>query len=212
MKVLFFGDSVTESGRDRANVDDIGHGYPMYASRVIAERFPKETFTFYNRGIGGNRTAHLVSRLDEDLVAVSPDVTVLMIGVNDAWAPFSVGDHVSEEDFRKNLITIASAAHDAGSALVILEPFLLPDEKHLPAFAELDEKIRIVREVAREHADAFVAIHAAFAEALVGHDCTEFSSDGVHPNDFGARFIAEKALAAIVPVIERVLATTEMKR
>lgn len=206
MNILFFGDSITDSGRDREDPSDIGHGYPMFSSRMISERFPDVKFTFFNRGIGGNRTGHLVNRLESDLIALSPDITVIMIGVNDVWCRYSTGDIVSNELFESNLLKILETARSVGSSVVLLEPYLLPNEKYLPAFADLDEKIRIVRALAREHADAFVATHGAFAELLVKHDWSELSSDGVHPNELGARFIASKATDALIPIIEAKIA------
>ena len=206
MNILFFGDSITDSGRDRENPNDIGHGYPMFTSRMIAERFADVDFTFFNRGIGGNRTGHLVKRLDSDLVALTPDITVIMIGVNDVWARYSAGDYVSNELFESNLRKILETARDVGSSVVLLEPYLLPNEKYLQGFADLDEKIRIVRALAREYADAFVATHGAFAELLVKHDWSELSSDGVHPNELGARFIASKTADALIPIIEAKIA------
>ena len=206
MNILFFGDSITDSGRDRENPNDIGHGYPMFTSLMIAERFADVDFTFFNRGIGGNRTGHLVNRLDSDLVALAPDITVIMIGVNDVWCRYSTGDVVTNELFESNLRRILETARSVGSSVVLLEPYLLPNEKYLPAFADLDEKIRIVRTLAREYADAFIATHGAFAELLVKHDWTVMSSDGVHPNEFGARFIASKATDALIPIIEAKIA------
>ena len=40
IKLLFQGDSITDAGRNRSDYHDLGHGYPKYAAKYIAERFP----------------------------------------------------------------------------------------------------------------------------------------------------------------------------
>ena len=208
MKILFTGDSITASGRDQANKSDLGHGFALMMSEMITESFPECEFTFYNTGVPGNRAEQLALRLDTDLTALEPELTVLMIGVNDAWCRFCIDRVITDDDFEESTRTILEAARSLGSAVVVLEPYLFPDEKHFPAFAELDGKIRVLRKLSREYADAYVALHGAFAEQIVTRDWTDFSVDGVHPNETGARFIAEKAIAAVLPIIKNKLANS----
>ena len=85
MKILFQGDSVTDAGRDRSDPHDMGNGYPRYASAMIQDSFPDTEFEFFNLGISGNRTEHLVERLEADFMEIQPDIVSILIGVNDVW-------------------------------------------------------------------------------------------------------------------------------
>ncbi|MDB1701325.1 SGNH/GDSL hydrolase family protein, partial [Enterococcus casseliflavus] len=83
--VLFLGDSITDCDRDRQDPHDLGHGFARLVADQLAETFPTAGFTFYNRGIGGNKAADVLARLQEDCLQLTPDVLVFMIGINDTW-------------------------------------------------------------------------------------------------------------------------------
>ena len=206
MNVLFIGDSVTAGGRDVSDPTDLGHGYVSLMSKMISDAFPDRSFSFYNTGVPGNRAEQVVDRLGTDMVALAPEVTVLLIGVNDAWCRFYSERILTDAEFEASVRTILDTARSLGSSVVMLEPYLFPDEKHSVAFEELDGKIRVLRRLAREYADAYVALHGAVSEEIVKREWTDFSFDGVHPNEEGVRFIAEKGIAAVTSVIAKRLA------
>ncbi len=203
MKILFQGDSITDAGRSRENLADIGPGYPAHAAAMITEVFPNIPFTFINRGIGGNRTEHLVQRLQADFIDLQPDLIILMIGVNDVWHHYSHNIETTDEAFEANLRHVLSEIKQKTAAkLIMVEPYLLPaaDKEHM--MPELHAKIRIERRLAREFADAYVPMDGIFAAACVDEEYTKFSLDGVHPIPDGARLIAKKVLAAVIPLID----------
>ena len=197
---------MTAGGRDVSDPTDLGHGYVSQMSKMISNAFPDRSFSFYNTGVPGNRAEQVVDRLETDMVALAPEVTVLLIGVNDAWCRFYSERILTDGEFEMSVRTILDTARSLGSSVVMLEPYLFPDEKHSVAFEELDGKIRVLRRLAREYADAYVALHGAFSEEIVRREWTDFSSDGVHPNEEGVRFIAEKGIAAVTSVIAKRLA------
>ena len=63
MKIVFFGDSVTDADRDRANPDDLGKGFVLFAANKLRLLYPEKEFKIVNRGIGGDRTANLLERV-----------------------------------------------------------------------------------------------------------------------------------------------------
>ncbi len=207
MKILFQGDSVTDAGRDRADPHHLGGGYPKFAAEYIRAARPDVDFEFLNLGISGNRTEHILARMQSDIIDLQPDIMTLMIGVNDVWHHYDFGEelYVSAEKFEENLSTILRETRAKTPArIVLIEPFILPAEDKLKMLPELDEKIRIIRALAREYADALLPLHALFAARLVGGDWHTYSPDGVHPNDEGRRFIAEELTRVLCPVIDRV--------
>jgi lysophospholipase L1-like esterase len=203
MKVLFQGDSITDAGRNRELLTDLGPGYPACAAALMTELFPTLSFTFTNRGISGNRTEHLVERLQQDFINLQPELVILMIGVNDVWHHYSHGIETTDEAFEANLRHVLGELKEKTQAkIIMIEPYLLPDADKDHMLPELDAKIRIERRLAREYADAYVPLHALFAAACVNEPSANFSPDGVHPNLYGARFIAKKVLVAVIPLLE----------
>ena len=43
MKILFQGDSITDSNRDYGDIHDLGDGYAHYAAGFISEKYPECT-------------------------------------------------------------------------------------------------------------------------------------------------------------------------
>ena len=85
IKLLFQGDSITDAGRDRNDIHNLGNGYPKYAAKFLAEKYPDIDFEFIDLGIGGDQTKNLVARLDKDFIDIQPDIVSILIGINDVW-------------------------------------------------------------------------------------------------------------------------------
>ena len=203
MKILFQGDSVTDAGRDRSNPHDLGEGYPKYAAAMLQDAFPDIDFEFVDLGIGGNRTEHLVQRLNDDFVAIQPDVVSIMIGINDVWHRMN-GVETSDERFEANYRLILDTVKSRTSAKIfIIQPFLLeeasPDKAELRE--ELNRKQAVISRLAAEYGDVYLpldtVLHTQAEEAPA-----YYTADGVHPTPDGACFIGEAYLNAIAPLIE----------
>ena len=197
MKILFQGDSITDAGRDRSDIHNLGHGYPLYSAENIKAAFPATEFEFINLGISGNRAENLRDRWTEDAINIDPDVISILIGVNDTWHRAAdknwMPHEYFEECYRGILERLKKETH---AKIIMLEQFLLyvPDKDFF--HVDLDPKIQITRKLAREYADVFIPLDGLFAAASVGRAPTDFAADGVHPTEVGARFIAEHYLEA----------------
>ena len=205
MKILFQGDSVTDAGRDRSTPSDMGDGYPRYASVMIQDSFPDEEFEFVNLGISGNRTEHLVERLESDFIEISPDIVSILIGVNDVWHHYA-HDMVetTDEQFEKNYRTVLDAVKSRTNArILMIQPFLLEsvDPAKQILCEELSRKQAIVKRLADEYADAYLPLDEVL-HAMDGEEPAYYSADGVHPTPDGACCIGEAYLGAIAPLIE----------
>ena len=202
MKILFQGDSITDAGRDRANIHDLGHGYPLYTAKVIREAFPDRDFEFIDLGISGNRAENLRDRWTEDAINIQPDVISILIGINDTWHRAADKNWMPHEYFEECYRGILERLKKETQAkIIMLEQFLLsvPDKEFF--HVDLDPKIQITRKLAREYADVFVPLDGLFAAASVGTAPTEFAADGVHPTAKGAEFIAGHYLEAFKRII-----------
>lgn len=191
MKILFQGDSITDCGRDREDIHNLGSGYPKFAAELIKAAHPETDFEFINLGISGNQTKDLVDRLQSDFIDIQPDLVSIHIGINDTWHRAAernwLGNDVFEAQYRKVLSEIKEKTN---AKILIIEQFLLPVEDKLYFREDLNGKIDITRKLAREFADFFIPLDGLMAQAAVDKGANHWSDDGVHPNENGAKFIA----------------------
>ena len=205
MKILFQGDSVTDGGRDKSNSLDMGEGYPRYAAAMIQDSYPDAEFEFVNLGISGNRTEHLVERMERDFIEIQPDIVSVMIGINDVWHHYAFERvETTDEEFEKNYRTVLDAIKSRTSArILMIQPFLL--ETVDPAKQELCEELvrkqTIVKRLADEYADAYLPLDEILHQE-VNVEPADYAADGVHPTPDGACRIGEAYLGAIAPLIE----------
>ena len=205
MKILFQGDSVTDAGRDRSNPADLGEGYPKFASAMIQDSYPDLDFEFVDLGISGNRTEHLVARLEADFIEVQPDIVSIMIGINDVWHHYAFEFvETTDEQFEKNYRTVLDAIKSRTSArILMIQPFLLEtvDPAKQVLCEELARKQQIIRKLADEYADVYLPLDEVL-HTETDEKPAYYSADGVHPTPDGACFIGEAYLRAVAPLIE----------
>ena len=204
MKILFQGDSVTDAGRDRSNPADLGEGYPKFASAMIQDSYPDDDFEFVDLGISGNRTEHLVARLESDFIEIQPDIVSIMIGINDVWHHYSHAIETTDEEFEENYRTVLDALKSRTNArILMIQPFLLEtvDPAKQVLCEELARKQAIIKRLADEYADAYLPLDEILHQE-VDVEPAEYSRDGVHPTPDGACRIGEAYLGAIAPLIE----------
>ena len=202
MKILFQGDSITDAGRNRKDMHNLGEGYPLYASKFIKFRYPDEEFEFINLGISGDRTENLVERLQKDFIDIDPDIVSIMIGVNDTWHRAAEKNWLSDEQFENNYRTVLQALKDKTHAkIIMIEQYLLPAEDKDYMRIDLNGKIDITRKLAREFADVYIPMDGIFAKACISKPSKHWSEDGVHPNANGAEFIGGVYADAIAEII-----------
>lgn len=205
MRILFQGDSVTDCGRNRADMHDLGPGYPHYAAQLIREAMPGAALEFINKGVSGDRTGNLLNRWQADAIDLAPDLISILIGINDTWRAFDSNDptpaEVYEDNYRRLLTDLKQHTK---AKILMLEPFLMhttPSEK-AEFHPDLDLKIQAARRLAREFADAYVPLDGLFAAACVGVEPSHWAGDGIHPTADGAQFIARHYAAAALPLLK----------
>lgn len=204
MRILFQGDSVTDAGRNYDDGQDIGPGYPIYTAKLLKDAFPQKKIEFLNRGISGNRTEHLVARLQKDFLDLKPDLVTLLIGVNDCWhscPPTCI--ETTDEQFESNFRTVLDALAAGGIPVVMLEPFSLPLPNLADFRADLARRIDIERRLAREYDNvlAYIPLDGlAYADA-VQNGISHLTDDGVHPNETGRVWIGKLLADALIPIL-----------
>ncbi|OMD33788.1 SGNH/GDSL hydrolase family protein [Paenibacillus odorifer] len=191
--ILFQGDSITDWGRNHEDASSLGVGYAMMVAARLGYLYPEKNLTFINRGIGGNRIVDLQGRWDKDCLDLKPTWVSIYIGINDTWRRFDSGEETTPEQFEasyRDLIERTRKSLDA--KLVLIEPFVLPvPEDRRTWRQDLDPKIHIVRELAREYGAPLVPLDGLFAAASVKAEPAYWAYDGVHPTPAGHALIAD---------------------
>lgn len=196
MKILFYGDSITDMGRNREN-DNVfmGNGYVFYAAGDIKKENP--SVQILNRGISGNRIVDLYARIKSDVWNLEPDVLSVLIGVNDVWHEISNKNGVELDRFIKvyEMLIEDTLKVLPNLKIVLCEPFVLKGdatEVNYDKFLAVKEYAKAVKALAEKYGLGFVALQEPFDKAAEKYGAKEFLYDGVHPNIAGARLIADE--------------------
>jgi len=197
--VLFQGDSITDCGRSRENLDDLGRGYAFMTAALFSSLHPERKVHFINRGIGGNTVEDLKTRWQEDCIALNPTWLSILIGINDAARAFTQNKPMSAEIFESTYHELLLGVRaKCGARLILMEPFVLPiPEDRIRWREDLDAKIHAVRRLAREFGAILIPLDGLFAQAAARKDMVFWAPDGVHPTPAGHALIARHWLKAV---------------
>jgi isoamyl acetate esterase len=179
MRVVFFGDSLTEGTNGASYL------------RVLAERVRAEqalgAVELVNAGVGGDTVVNLLRRMERAVVAQAPDWVVVFIGCNDCmtWQvrrsllPAGVASRryfrrhkdvreaLSPARFRDGLRMLVDALRERSAARIALcTPATIGESLTARPWRRLDRYAEVVRFVASERGCDLIDVHAAFAEAL----------------------------------------------
>ncbi len=197
MKIVFFGDSITDCDRDRNDEKSLGNGYVKVLADKLRPIYPDMDIELINKGVSGNEVCDLLARVQRDVIDLKPDAVVMMIGINNTIHQFKYGKELNFKQFERDLVALIEALKEAGIVVIFLEPFLLPapDKKRMrPVF---EKELAIIHRVCVEKCDEFVAYDEMFNGLCESHPYTDYSEDGVHPTFRGSNLIANTSIKAI---------------
>ena len=138
LKIVCFGDSITGQPNLRSYLK-----YSFVLDAMLEARLGPGRATVINRGIGGDTTTGALRRLPGDVLAQHPDITVVLLGGNDAAQPGRTGET------RRNLTAIVRQLKEAGSRVLLMQYHLLPNPEHPErAWQHLDDNNDLIAEVA----------------------------------------------------------------
>jgi acyl-CoA thioesterase I len=197
--VLFQGDSITDTGRNRTDGDSIGTGFVMISASWFSALYPERKVRFVNRGWGGNRAKDLEARWQRDCLDLKPTWVTIMVGVNETWRAFDSNDPTTTEAYEKSYRNILTAVRDKLKArLVLMEPFVLPYPEDRKTWRnDLDPRIEVVGRLAKEFEAILVPLDKIFAEAVKKREPSFWAADGLHPTPAGHALIAQSWLRAV---------------
>ena len=197
MRIVFFGDSITDCDRDRGDEKSLGNGYVKVLADKLRPIYPDMDVELYNKGVSGNEVCDLLARVQRDVIDLQPDAVVIMIGINNTIHQYKYGKELNFKQFERDLTQLVTALKEAGIVVIFLEPFLLPapDKRRMrPVF---DKELEIIRRVCVDKCDEFVAYDEMFNGLCESHSYTIYSEDGVHPTFKGSNLIANTSIKGI---------------
>ncbi|MCX5215243.1 SGNH/GDSL hydrolase family protein [Kitasatospora sp. NBC_00240] len=202
--VMFTGDSITDCRR-RESEDALGRGYPLRVAGEWVRRHPDRPVTWLNSANSGDKVMDLEARWQTDVLDASPDVVSILVGVNDmGWHTVDPKGYViPPERFEAGYHRLLAPLAEAGTQLILIEPFLLPirgdvedgaarvgAEERKAWRADLDPKIQVVRRLARRYDAQLLTADSMFAELIAATEPEHWAADGVHPTPAGHAALA----------------------
>ncbi len=161
----------------------------------------------FNHGVAGNTSANLLSRVESDVVALHPELTIIMVGTNDMLNSRKV---VSYEDYEKNLTTLIEKIKATGSQVMLISPipadseYLFERHDKSKYAGHPDEVISAARDIVRElslrYDCYFVDMFEEFTsrgipthneDIYIRNEKNCGKKDGVHPTAAGYQLMGE---------------------
>ena len=197
MKIVFFGDSITDCERDRSDIKSLGNGYVKVLADKLRPIYPDTDIELINKGVSGDEISDLLARVDKDVIALKPDAVVIMIGINNTLHHFRDEKPIDYKQLEADFKELLKKLKKEGIVVIFLEPFLMPAPDKLRMRKVFDKELEIINKIALKIADEVVAYDEMFNGVAQSIPYTEYSLDGVHPTHRGSRLIADTAIKAI---------------
>ena len=128
MKIVFFGDSITDCDRDKSDAASLGNGYVKVLADKLRPIYPDMDIELINKGVSGNEVCDLLARVQTDVIGLKPDAVVIMIGINNVIHQFKIGKQLDLVKFESDLNELLDRLNNIFGAL----PFARAGQKAAP--------------------------------------------------------------------------------
>ena len=205
-RIVFTGDSVTDSGRKRPYGEGLweglGNGFVRNLDSILTVLYPENIYRIVNTGSSGFTSRNLLSTWEHDVTALNPDWVFVMIGMNDVWRQFDEPtvasyEYVSPEEYRANLAEMVKRTKDSVKGMFLMPPFYMEANDADPMKVRLREYAAIMKEVADEYGVGYIDMQSDFDELLKHRYPASISWDRVHPNWVGSMVMTRRILREI---------------
>jgi lysophospholipase L1-like esterase len=168
--------------------------YPSRLERELRQRFPGASITVINRGINGEDTADMMTRMDS-ILERKPDLVIWQLGTNTVLRDGSIP--ATGELLQTGIARIKKT----GADVLLIDPQFAPRVNAKPA---VNDMVGLIAYVAKQsHVPLFrrfVAMRHWHEDQAIAFD-RFISADGLHMNDWGysclARLLAENIVASV---------------
>jgi lysophospholipase L1-like esterase len=120
-RIIFFGDSITELGIKPG-------GYISVLKNILSEKGMAQDYELIGSGVSSNKIYDLYLRMEEDVLARSPSIVVIWIGVNDVWHKKSMGTGTDADKFKKFYQVIINKLKARNINLILCTPAVIGEK------------------------------------------------------------------------------------
>lgn len=126
--IAFFGDSVTQGCfeiyiKENGAIEtyfDKNNAYHAHLAKMLSVIYPSVPFNMINAGVSGDNATHALERMDRDVIAHKPDLTVVCFGLNDASRGVEGIDL-----YRNALKGIFQKLKESGTEIIFMTPNMM---------------------------------------------------------------------------------------
>jgi lysophospholipase L1-like esterase len=191
-KVIFFGDSITQQGAEPG-------GYITLIDSMCKVENKTSQYEFAGAGIGGNKVYDLYLRMDDDVLAKSPDIVVIYIGVNDVWHKTSFGTGTDPDKFEKFYDAIIKKLKDKNISVILCTPAVIGEKTDFSnqQDGDMNKYSSIVRGIAQKNNLPLVDLRQKFLDYNKQYNTENkeqgiLTRDRVHLNAKGNQLVADE--------------------
>ena len=203
MKIIFFGDSLTDANRARSTDDAgrvaetysivpraYGSGYVFLTAAQLFYEKP-QYYQILNRGIGGDRLPQLYARIQLDVWNEKPDVLNILIGSNDMEREGNTNSTDLKRWGRLYRMMIQDTLERLPEVkIIICEPIQVREERRALIKPYAEE----ARKIAEEFNLPFVAFQEKMEKAIEVYGWENAFHDRLHPNVVASKIMSDEWL------------------
>jgi lysophospholipase L1-like esterase len=137
--------------------------------------------------------------MPEDIIAQSPDIVVIWIGVNDVWHKSSYGTGTDADKFEKFYRAIIKQLQANNIKVMLVTPAVIGEKNDYSnqQDGDLNKYSQIIRNIATDSNLPLCDLHSLFHSYEVNNNTTNtdkgiLTIDGVHLNQTGNSFVADE--------------------
>ncbi|MGC3972443.1 MAG: SGNH/GDSL hydrolase family protein [Pirellulales bacterium] len=199
-RIVFLGDSITQAGAGP-------NGYISMLRKMLDEKHPDLGLECIGAGISGNKVPDLQKRVERDVIAKQPKIVVIYIGINDVWhGEKNPPSGTDPERFTTGLKEVIGKITAAGARVILCTPTLIGEKKGgaNKLDKQLDQYADLSRGLAKELNLPLCDLRKAFVDYVTANNPDDaekgiLTSDRVHLNAAGNKFVAETMLKTLSP-------------
>jgi lysophospholipase L1-like esterase len=198
MKVIFFGDSITEVG-------DKPGGFIVKMREQLVQKGLAGDYELIASGIGGNKVYDLYFRLEDDVLSQKPDMVFIWVGVNDIWHKATYGTGTDADKFAKFYSAMINDLLDKHIRVILCTPAVIGEKTDFTnqQDGDLNAYSQIIRNLAQKWHCGLVDMREEFHNYELKNnpgnkDSGILTIDKVHLNETGNQFVADKMMEAML--------------
>lgn len=181
-RILFLGGLNTRAGGNSDDFSDIGSGFAMMVAASLEAKHPDLNLHFINTADNKENSQTMMKSLQTKCIAQKPTVVVVFAGHRDAILAEQQHEQASLKEYsrfnRALRQLIEEIQKHVTRRIILLEPFLLEiDSMSRMLRPDINQKIQIIREIARDYHCGFVSLDGIINELAIKNGASAYIAD-----------------------------------